>query len=72
MEICLLDGPFRELRGMWHFDPVDEDGCRVTFEMEFEFASAALATLFGAMFEQTVGSLVDAFTKRARAVYGRR
>ena len=71
MVIRLLDGPFRELRGMWRFDPVDEDGCRVTLEMEFEFASAALAALFGAMFEQTVGSLVDAFTKRARAVYGR-
>ena len=71
MEIRLLDGPFRELRGTWRFDPVDAGACRVTLEMEFEFASAALATLFSATFEQTVGSMVDAFTKRARAVYGR-
>ncbi len=72
MEIRLLDGPFRELTGTWRFHPLDDDGCRVTLEMEFEFASAALAALFGATFERSVGSLVDAFTKRAGVVYGSR
>ncbi len=72
VEMKLIDGPFRHLSGFWRFDPIDDQGCRVTLEMRFEFSSAAMAALFGATFEKAVDSLVDAFTQRAGAVYGRR
>ena len=72
IDIGLLGGPFRHLSGGWRFDPLGDDGCRVTLEMEFEFESRAVDLLFGGFFEQTCNSLVDAFTARAEAVYGAR
>jgi ribosome-associated toxin RatA of RatAB toxin-antitoxin module len=45
-------------------------GCRVQLEMRFEFANALSATLLEPVFEQTVGSLVEAFVARARSPEG--
>ena len=72
IDIGLIGGPFRQLRGGWRFDPLGDDGCRVSLELEFEFESRAVDLLFGRFFEQTCNSLVDAFTARAEAVYGQR
>jgi len=41
-------------------------------ELEFEFESMFVDLMFGAFFEETCNSLVDAFTKRARNVFGAR
>ena len=66
----LLDGPFRELSGDWTFEAVGDRGCRVSLDMRFEFESRVLDVLLGRFFEDTLNSLVDAFTTRAAAVYG--
>lgn len=70
MRISLVDGPFRHLEGRWTFTSLGESGCKVTLDMEFELASRALDVLLGRFFEETCNSLVDAFTRRAREVYG--
>lgn len=70
--IQLLGGPFRHLEGGWQFTPLGGEGSKVTLELEFEFDSRLLESLFGAFFEETCNSLVDAFTRRAAAVYGPR
>ena len=72
INIELVGGPFRELRGGWHFKALDEAGCKVTLALQFEFASRILDSVFGAFFEDTCNSLVDAFTRRAADVYGDR
>ncbi len=72
IEIGLVDGPFRHLEGHWHFDRLDEAASEVRLEMRFEFDSFMGGMLFGTMFEDMARSLVDAFSKRARVVYGRR
>ncbi|MEL6446805.1 MAG: type II toxin-antitoxin system RatA family toxin [Pseudomonadota bacterium] len=66
----LVDGPFRHLEGVWHFEPVGESGSKVALHIDFEFSSPVLSLMFGSFFEQTCSSLVDAFTRRAREVYG--
>ncbi len=71
IDMKLLDGPFRELTGRWQFQPINDEGCRVTLDVQFEFSNAALATMLGTVFEDSISSLVDAFSKRARTVYGR-
>ncbi|BBI48022.1 hypothetical protein HORIV_04430 [Vreelandella olivaria] len=48
-----------------------EDACKVSLEMEFEFANRLLGMAFGKLFQQIAGQLVDAFTKRANELYGR-
>ena len=61
-----VSGPFRVLEGLWTLTPLGELGCRVEFEMRFEFANRLAGTLFEPLFEDTAASLVDAFVKRAR------
>ena len=72
IEIRLLNGPFKQLEGFWRFEALPDDGCKVTLDLEFEFSSKLLALAFGPIFHQVVNTLVDAFDKRARDVYGDR
>ncbi|HSH48434.1 MAG TPA: SRPBCC family protein, partial [Halomonas sp.] len=55
----------------WLFTPLGENICRVSLELEFEFANRLLAMAFGKLFQQVAGQLVDAFTRRADQLYGR-
>jgi len=71
IEIRLLDGPFKRLDGYWRFDALGEDGCKISLDLEFEFASRMLDMVVGPVFSQIANSLVDAFMKRAVDVYGR-
>lgn len=72
IELELIGGPFRQLHGGWQFTEIGEEGCKVTLELEFEFENKLIDMMFGAFFEDTCNSLVDAFTKRARVVFGAR
>jgi ribosome-associated toxin RatA of RatAB toxin-antitoxin module len=68
IRMTLVRGPFKELTGEWKLTPVGADGCRVELFMRFAFANRMSAMLFEPIFEQTAGSLVDAFVARARAL----
>ncbi len=74
IHIRLKDGPFKVLEGDWTFTPVGDEGeaggCRVELDMRFELESKVLDGLLGRFFEDTLNSLVDAFTRRAGEVYG--
>ncbi|GAB2722717.1 type II toxin-antitoxin system RatA family toxin [Halomonas garicola] len=71
IEMSLVKGPFKRLKGRWLFIPVDDTTCRVSLEMEFEFANRLLSMAFGKLFEQIAVQLVDSFTRRADELYGR-
>ncbi len=70
IEMRLIEGPFRHLQGFWRFEPLGEDGCKISLDMEFEFANKVLSLAIGPVFSQIANSLVDAFQKRAVEVYG--
>jgi len=70
--LALVGGPFKHLSGGWHFHDLGDDGCRVSLQLEFEFESRLLDVMFGSFFEETCNSLVDAFSRRAAAVFGKR
>ncbi len=72
IEMHLLDGPFKRLDGLWRFDALGDEGCKVSLDMQFEFASRTLNAVVGPVFSQIANSLVDAFQKRAVEVYGKR
>jgi ribosome-associated toxin RatA of RatAB toxin-antitoxin module len=72
IDIELLGGPFRHLEGGWRFQALGDEGCKVTLSLEFEFESRMVDMMFGAFFEETCNSLVEAFTTRAAEVYGHR
>ncbi len=71
IEIHLVEGPFRHLYGIWRFQPLgDGQASKVTLEMDFEFSSKILSMTFGKVFTFIASSLVDAFVKRAKEIYG--
>jgi ribosome-associated toxin RatA of RatAB toxin-antitoxin module len=63
-----LRGPFSMLRGLWTLTPIGDAGTRIELTLRFAFANRLTAAVFEPMFEETAGSLVDAFVARARAV----
>lgn len=70
INIELVEGPFKHLHGKWRFDPLTESACKITLDMDFEFSSKLLSITFGPIFSSIASSLVDAFVKRAKEVYG--
>ncbi len=71
IEIRLIDGPFKRLQGFWRFDALDENGCKISLDLEFEFSNKVMNMAFGPIFSQIANSMVDAFCQRAVEVYGK-
>lgn len=73
VQMQLVDGPFSNLSGGWHFHPVGDGSqraCKVELNLHYGFSSATLSALVGPVFDKIAGSLVDAFIQRAEKVYG--
>lgn len=64
-----LDGPFRYMKSNWHFADA-EDGCDVSFYVDFEFKNAVLQGIIGVVFNEAMHRIVRAFEDRARSLYG--
>lgn len=70
IEMRLIDGPFKQLHGFWRFDALEENGCKISLDLEFEFSNKVMSMAFGPIFSQIANNMVDAFCKRANEVYG--
>jgi len=70
IDLALVGGPFKHLSGGWRFKDLGDDGSKVSLDLEFEFESRLTDMMFGSFFEETCNSLVDAFSKRAAAIFG--
>jgi ribosome-associated toxin RatA of RatAB toxin-antitoxin module len=70
MSIKLVDGPFRRLEGLWRFKPLAENACKIEFQLSYEFSSKMFEKVIGPVFSQIANTFVDAFVRRADAVYG--
>ena len=67
--MSLVSGPFRRLEGVWEFTTLDEYATRVSLDVEFETSGGLLGMLVSPVFGDILSSLVDAFVKRAGALY---
>ena len=67
--MSLVEGPFRNLSGRWHFKPLDDHACKVILTLEFEFSGSLSRMTFGTVFSQAANAMVDAFCRRADEVY---
>ena len=70
IDLTLVDGPFRDLRGRWSFQPLREEGCKVTLDLHYRFAAGLLGRVVAPVFEHVANSLIDAFAQRADQIYG--
>ncbi len=69
--LALHDGPFRRLDGIWTFRPLTDDASKVELALNYEFATRALETLIGPVFDYIADSFIDAFVRQAERVHAR-
>jgi len=70
ISIRLVEGPFRELTGSWQFEDLGDNRCFIRLNMRFEFKNRLVKMALAKTFNKILNSLVDAFTQRARELYG--
>jgi ribosome-associated toxin RatA of RatAB toxin-antitoxin module len=72
IELALLSGPFSNLEGLWQFTPLAQAprACKVQLTLRYGFASVALASVVGPVFDTVAANLVDAFVTRSESLYG--
>ncbi|MHB8495552.1 MAG: type II toxin-antitoxin system RatA family toxin [Casimicrobiaceae bacterium] len=66
--VTLKDGPFRHLHGEWRFRALSEHGCKVEFELAYEFTTHLLERVVGPVFSHIANTFIDAFVQRADAL----
>jgi ribosome-associated toxin RatA of RatAB toxin-antitoxin module len=68
--IKLVEGPFRMLDGSWRFIALNDEACKIEFELHYEFANRLLEKLVGPVFAYIANTMVEAFIKRADHIHG--
>jgi ribosome-associated toxin RatA of RatAB toxin-antitoxin module len=72
IDLRLLHGPFRKFDAHWKFAPLGPGGAKIEFTIAYEFADPILAVALDPLFEGIAGTMVDAFTRRADRLHGKR
>lgn len=72
IDVSLVEGPFKYLRGHWSFDDIEDAQCRVSMHLDFEFKNKMLKLTLNKAYEQINAALIDVFTRRAHEIYGTR
>ena len=70
IDVEYLDGPFKYLNNHWIFKPIDDGACEIDFYVDFEFKSILLQKAMGAVFNEAVQKMINAFEARAHRIYG--
>lgn len=70
MELSLVDGPFIKFLGVWQFQRLSDEACKVTYDMDFEVSNKLAGVAIGSAFKQMASKMVDSFVQRAKQVYG--
>jgi len=66
----LVQGPFRSFRAGWKFHVLGAHAARIEFCMDYQLSGGVVGKLLGPLFDHIADTMVDAFHRRAQAVYG--
>jgi coenzyme Q-binding protein COQ10 len=61
-----IEGPFSHMKSTWAFRDLDEGGCEVAFDVDFEFRNKLLQGAAGLFFHEAMQRIVRAFEARAQ------
>lgn len=70
IDMRLEDGPFSDLHGTWDFKPLSEQACKISLDLRFEYSGPIIRATLGPLFNHAANTLVDAFSQRAKELYG--
>ena len=65
MNINLIDGPFKILKGEWNFIEIEKDACKIEFELQYEFSNYFLDKLISPVFNMIANTFIDNFIAKA-------
>ncbi|MES2204925.1 MAG: type II toxin-antitoxin system RatA family toxin [Pseudomonadota bacterium] len=66
----LMNGPFKYLMGEWQFIAIQDLGCKIILDLDFEFLPGLMNLPFKKVFEPAADSMLQSFVTRAHALYG--
>lgn len=69
IDLSLVDGPFKQMKGHWIFTPLGENGCKIEFKLDYAFSNFIIQKVIGTVFEMVIKSIVDSFVKKAHEIY---
>jgi len=72
IEIEMIDGPLKRLRGAWTFVDRQAGGSDVTLGLDYEVHRTPFGFLLRTVFDEIANSQLNAFVRRAAVVYGSR
>ena len=64
-----LEGPFKYLANVWKFEVINENTCKINFEIDFELNIKFFDLLMKKFFDLAFKKMVDAFLERANEIY---
>ena len=67
LQVRMMEGPFRQFHGDWRLVPLADQGCRVSFDLAYQFSEGVVDQVAKAALGRIFGSVVEAFVKRAEA-----
>jgi ribosome-associated toxin RatA of RatAB toxin-antitoxin module len=67
LQVQMMEGPFRQFHGDWHLLPLADQGCKVTFDLSYQFSEGLVDRVAKVALDRIFGSVVEAFVKRADA-----
>lgn len=70
VKMNLVDGPFKQLIGGWRLTALADDACKIELNLDYEFSNKMFDLAFGRVFNNLANNMVQAFTLRAKHVYG--
>jgi coenzyme Q-binding protein COQ10 len=65
-----IEGPFKHMNSTWKFRDLEDGGCEVAFDVDFEFKNRLLQGAAGLFFQDAMQRIVRAFEARAKVLYG--
>lgn len=70
IDIKLIKGPFRQLLGSWNFIELEDNLCKVIFNLEFEFNNIFTHLSFKLILQEVIDKIIHIFSLRAQKIYG--
>ena len=64
IDFTLVSGPFSKLSGQWRFTQLGDAGCKVEFELNYDF-DGLFGVIIAPVFDRIAATFVDAFVRRA-------
>ncbi|MBE8191408.1 MAG: type II toxin-antitoxin system RatA family toxin [Alphaproteobacteria bacterium] len=68
LQVRQVKGPFHHLYNQWDFIPA-QNGCTITYTLEFDFAVPLLGRLLQPMMPRVVEKFIASFESRADTIY---